>query len=154
MNMLQSSKSTSPAYTLFKKYYRSFLRKDLDKIDDIYDSDAIFKDPLNEVRGVSAIHCYRNNFCRSFSDFRVEFIDECIAMDRAYLKWNMYFKYKNKQRVYSVRGVTQLLFGEKIVYHEDIYNIGDMFYGKMPLVGNLAQTMMKKFANKPEQAHK
>lgn len=150
--MLQSPKSANPAYILFKQFYRGFLQKDLDNIDEIYDSDAIFKDPLNDVRGVSAIHCYRSNFCRFFAECRLEIIDECVAADRAYLKWNLYFKFKDKKRVHSVRGVTQLLFEDKIVYHEDVYNVGEMFYGQMPVVGNIAQALLRKMVTKPEEA--
>lgn len=109
---------------------------EINTLDRIYDSNIIFKDPVGQIRGIDALHAYTENLCSNITEGRFEYLDQIVSQGNAYIKWNMYFKHpKLGDQLISVRGMSHLQFHEKIYYHEDVYDLGEMFYEHLPLIG-------------------
>ncbi len=120
-----------------KSFYESFDPSDVQLIDKIYDRDVVFRDPLHEIEGLVSMHDYFSNMLKAIDYCKFSFGDELIGDNKAYLSWKMYFRHKqlNQGNEIVLRGVSHLEFGEKVVYHEDFYDMGAMVYEHTPVFG-------------------
>lgn len=120
----------------FKSLYGDLVGTDLSRLDQVYDGDIIFKDPVHEVQGLVALQDYMSAICRDLDYCQFEYLDELVGDKSAYIKWIMHFRHpKLGKSLISVRGATHLTFDSKITYHEDLYDMGAMLYEQLPLLG-------------------
>jgi esterase/lipase superfamily enzyme len=146
--MLAETLSPNPLIVeKLKTFYLSITNMPLDNIDTLYDKDVIFIDPVHEIRGITEVHRYMTELCKELSTGRFEYLDEVISDNKAYLKWNMHFSHpKLGSKKITVRGVTQLHFNERIYYHEDVYDMGEMLYQHVPVVGSIISWLKHRLA--------
>ncbi|REG82395.1 nuclear transport factor 2 family protein [Marinomonas pollencensis] len=120
----------------FKHFYKDLKHIPLPHIGDIYDDNVIFKDPVQEVRSVEQLHAYLSDSCMDVHSGCFEYLDQLVTENSAYIKWNMHFKHpKLGNKTLTVRGISQIQFNERIYYHEDVYDLGQMLYEHVPLLG-------------------
>lgn len=132
----------------FKSFYRDLGADTLDEIDSVYAPHIFFKDPIHEIRGINSLHSYFEELCRNLESCRFEYLDELSHHDSTYIKWDMHFKHsKIGTSMITVRGVTQLqTHNDKIVYHEDVYDLGAMLYEHLPLLGATTKWLKRRLA--------
>jgi len=147
--------NTSNDFTLverFKSFYRDLMAVRLDDMGLLYDTNVVFRDPVHEIRGVHDLHAYMSTMCNGITQGRFEYIDQLVAEGRAYVKWNMYYAHPRLGRqTIVVRGVSQVEFAEKIFYHEDIYDMGELLYEHVPVLGGATRWLKKRIANGARQ---
>lgn len=131
----------------FKAFYRDLAHLKLDDIGTVYDSDIIFRDPVHEIRGVNNLHAYLCAMYANTRHCRFVYLDQLVGEDSAYIKWDMTFVHpKLGSKSITVRGVSQIQFGDKIVFHEDIYDMGELLYEHLPLIGLATRWIKKRLA--------
>lgn len=131
----------------FKAFYLDVKHPQLDKIDDVYAQDVLFKDPIHDIRGVENLHAYLSEMCVNVHSGRFEYLDQMASDDTAYIKWNMHFKHpKLGNKTVTVRGMSQIQFNERIYFHEDIYDLGQMIYEHVPILGSVVKSLKKRLA--------
>lgn len=141
-------KADMPTIERFKDYFRVLHESDLSQLREVYDEKIVFKDPVHEIRGLVELEDYFTTMCADLSDCRFEYLDELIGDRTAYIKWKMHFKHpKLGNRLISVRGVSHLVIGDKIEYHEDFYDMGAMLYEQLPVLGNLTRWLRLRLAS-------
>ena len=128
-----------PVIERFKASYRDMASMDLATLDELYADNILFKDPVHELKGIAAVRNYFADMMADVQECRFEFLDQQLAENTAYIKWNMHFRHPRLAagQLLSVRGVSQLHFNERIHYHEDVYDMGAMLYEHIPLFGGL-----------------
>ncbi|MCB5162546.1 nuclear transport factor 2 family protein [Marinomonas algarum] len=132
----------------FKAFYQDVKRPQLDKINEVYAEDVLFKDPVHELRGAEKLHAYLSEMCINVHSGRFEFLDQITSENTAYIKWNMHFKHpKLGNKTITVRGMSQVQFHDRIYFHEDIYDLGQMLYEHVPLLGVAVKGLKKRLAN-------
>ena len=148
MSLAASSLTKSGTIERFKAFYRELKPEKFDQIEELYAPAIIFKDPVHQIRGVDYLHRYFVDLCADLDSCRFEFLDELSQHDSCYIKWDMHFSHPRLgQEVISVRGMTQLkLKEEKIIYHEDVYDLGAMLYEHLPLIGSATRWLKKRLA--------
>lgn len=148
MSVAWSHSNNSAVFDRFKAFYRDFGLIKLDDIDSLYAPHVFFKDPVHEIRGLNALHNYLGELCTNLSSCRFEYLDELVNADRAYIKWNMHFKHpKLGPAVISTRGISHLQFhDDKIVYHEDVYDMGALIYEHLPVLGATTRWLKNRLA--------
>lgn len=120
----------------FKSFYKDVKNPHLDSIADIYAGNIKFKDPVHQVVGLAELHAYLSEMCENVESGRFEFLDQMVGQDTAYIKWNMYFRHpKLGKDTIVVRGMSQIQFNERIYFHEDVYDMGQMIYEHVPVLG-------------------
>ena len=73
-------------------------------------------------------------------DFDFEYLDELSSGNSVYLKWNLHFTHPRAGgRPISLRGVSHLQGGDRIEFHEEIYDPGAMRYDQLPRLGRFAR---------------
>ncbi|MGV6806592.1 MAG: nuclear transport factor 2 family protein [bacterium] len=131
----------------FKAFYKDIKNPPLDDIESIYTADVVFRDPVHEIRGIDRLHTYMTDLCANLNYGRFEFLDQLVGDDRAYIKWNMHFSHPRLgSSNIEVRGVSQIIFSDRIHYHEDIYDLGEMLYEHVPLLGSSTRWLKRRLA--------
>lgn len=132
-----------------KGLYEKFDSVDLRELDKIYDASVVFRDPLHEIGGLQGMKDYFSNLSQAIDYCRFSFGDELIADSKAYLSWKMYFRHRqlNQSNEIVLRGVSHLEFGDKIVYHEDFYDMGAMVYEHVPVFGRAVAWLKRRIVS-------
>ncbi|MCO4784338.1 SnoaL-like domain protein [Marinomonas gallaica] len=131
----------------FKAFYKDVKHPKLDAIGDVYASNIKFRDPIHQVQGLAELHAYLSETCESVESGRFEFLDQLVGQDKAYIKWNMYFCHpKLGKETHVVRGMSQIQFDDRIYYHEDVYDMGQMIYEHVPVVGWAVKRLRQRLA--------
>ncbi len=131
----------------FKDFYRDVKHPKLGSIDQVYADDVLFKDPVHELRGAEALHTYLSEMSVNVQSGRFEYLDQIVSDDMAYIKWNMHFKHPRLGKdTITVRGMSQVQFHDRIYFHEDVYDLGQLIYEHVPLLGSVVKGLKKRLA--------
>lgn len=125
--------------TKLKQYYETFDQASFESLDDIYDGDIVFIDPLHKIDGIETLKEYFSGICSNLSFCKFTFTDEIVGEHSACLKWEMEYSHpslKNNTRL-NLKGVSLMHFtNEKVTSQEDFYDMGAMTYEHIPLLGS------------------
>lgn len=132
-----------------KHSYANMLKMDLAAIDRIYASDIIFRDPITMLRGLPSLQDYLAATISNVTECRFEYLDELYSDSTAYLKWNMHFRHPRLAagELLTVRGISQLQFNERIYFHEDSYDVGQILYEHVPVLGGVNRWLKTRMAS-------
>lgn len=132
----------------FKAFYKDVKHPRLDGIGEVYSSHVKFRDPVHQIQGIAELHAYLSDMCESVGSGRFEFLDQLVGTDTAYIKWNMYFQHpKLGKETHVVRGMSQIQFDDRIYYHEDVYDMGQMIYEHVPMMGWAVRKLRTRLAS-------
>lgn len=136
-----------------KRFFNDLSATTLDLVDQFYDQDIVFRDPVHELRGPEAIKQYYVHLYRNVKMIRFDFTDEIAQGDRCMLAWTMHLEHpaiKGGKRL-SVDGTTvlhQSAKSGKIVYHRDFFDMGEFIYENVWGLGTLIRyikSQMRKY---------
>jgi esterase/lipase superfamily enzyme len=137
----------NPIVEKFKEFYQNKNATDLSKIDELYSDEIVFRDPIHQIRGLAALHDYMDDMYVNLSECRFEYLDQLVSVNSAYIKWNMHYRHpKFGNRLITVRGVSQINFDTSITFHEDIYDMGELIYEHVPLLGRVVRCLKHRLA--------
>ena len=130
------------------RFYESICAADVGRIGELYEADAFFKDPFNEVRGVPAI-------ARIFEHMFVQVdgprftVRERVVQDRAaFLVWDFDFAFRRPlpPGPRRIRGCSHLRLGAdgRIAFHRDYWDAAEELYEQLPAIGVLMRWMRRR----------
>ena len=132
--------------TELKTWFENLDENSLKRISEFYGNDCFFKDPFNEIKGVSKIE---NIFTHMFTNLekpRFEFIDTIDGDDSSFLTWDFIFLIKNKE--YKIHGSSHIKWSnDKVIYHRDYWDVGEELFLKIPVLKSLYSFFAKRFAS-------
>ena len=138
----------------FKQFYSRLSLEDLPLLKEIYSDDAVLVDPVGTHRGLAQLteyftHLLSNN---DQCDFVIHTIGKVASTDTELysVTWTMSFATPALKggQIIHVEGMSQLkVFDNKIVHHQDYYDLGQMVYEHIPLLGSV----IKKIKNRLRQ---
>jgi ketosteroid isomerase-like protein len=113
-----------------------------------YASDACFKDPFNEVRGVEKIRRVFAHMFEQVADPAFRVTDRIVAPNGAFLAWDFTFRLRPGGELLTVRGSSHLRFdaGGKVAYHCDYWDAAGELYAKVPVLGALMRLLRRKLS--------
>lgn len=149
MSNVVMMKKNAPVYEQFRFLYQQQGSLNAAQLASIYSTDVVFKDPVHTINGLAALTGYFSKMAQNMNTCRFEFVDEIVTVDQAHITWNMRYSHKKiaggKEQM--LRGMTLVKFNhDKIVYHEDCYDIGAMVYEHLPLLGKATLLIKKRIA--------
>ena len=129
-------------------FFETLSPDSLERLDAIYASQALFKDPFNEVRGLPAVRQIFSHMYEALEQPRFV-VTDCIAQgEQCFLSWNFEFRFRNFDRgvLQTVRGGSHLKFNADglINYHRDYWDAAEELYEKLPLLGGLMRWLKKR----------
>jgi hypothetical protein len=128
-------------------FYHELTPESVSRFPDFYSTDAYFKDPFNEVRGVEAItHIFTHMF-RQVDDPRFVVSERIADANGVVLVWEFCFRVRlwGGGKTQIMRGVSHLRFAAdgKVNYHRDYWDAAEELYMKLPAIGSLMRCLRR-----------
>jgi hypothetical protein len=122
---------------LFKQFYKTFSSETPTQLPQLYHPAITFKDPVHELKGLTALSDYFASFCNKDTQYKFEFTNEVISHDQAFFQWQMHYAHPSlaSGKPLQLNGGTLIKFNAQIIYHEDFYDMGAMIYQHVPILG-------------------
>ena len=133
-----------------KAFFESISPADVARLDAIYAEDAYFRDPFNEVTGVSEIARIFGAMFEHLDDVRFTIVETVADPGGAMLTWDMRYRVRRwrPDETRTIHGATHLRFAPdgRIAYHRDYWDAANELYAKLPLIGPVMRWLRRKLA--------
>ena len=129
----------------FNAMYQTLDKDNMHLLREVYSEDIVFVDALHEIRGIDALEQYFAGMYQNLLYCRFDIHDLQSSDSSAYLSWKMDYahpKLGGKKNI-SVDGVTHLKFDDKVTFHRDYADMGQMLYENIPLLGSAIRYIKK-----------
>lgn len=124
----------------FASDFAALNKHNLDRLGALYSEDAVFRDPLHEVRGLKNMQRYFADLYENVSELRFDFygFDE-VRTGEGYLRWTMSYRHPRLAGggLIRVDGCSHLLWNNKVYQHRDYFDAGSLLYEHLPVLGRV-----------------
>ncbi|MFT6590595.1 MAG: hypothetical protein ACJA2P_001444 [Rhodoferax sp.] len=114
----------------------------------LYDPAARFKDPFNEVVGITAIAPIFMHMFVALEAPRFIVTQQVVQDSQCFLTWEFRFRFKNfaKDTEQTIRGGSHLQFSAQglVTLHRDYWDAAEELYEKLPLIGRLMRWLKQR----------
>ncbi|MDD2544778.1 MAG: nuclear transport factor 2 family protein [Burkholderiaceae bacterium] len=136
------------AVTRLVGFFEHLSPDDLPALGRFYASEAVFKDPFNEVQGVPAITQIFRHMFASLDQPRFVVTGRVVQGDQCFLTWDFLFAFKSFHPgvTQTVRGASHLVLDAqgRVILHRDYWDAAEELYEKLPLVGRLMRWLKRR----------
>jgi ketosteroid isomerase-like protein len=130
------------------QFFEQLTPQDLPRLPTLYASQARFKDPFNDVRGVAAIEAVFRHMFDALDTPHFVITHQVVQGAQCFLVWEFRFRFRRWQpQVWqTVQGSTHLVFNRQgqIELHRDYWDAAEELYAKLPLVGGLMRWLQRR----------
>lgn len=124
-------------------YFADFKSQPSGLLREVYAPDVDFRDPAHHVHGREALITYFEKLNSRVRKGRFVFSHILISGQYASVHWTLLMRGRFPGPLIKVRGVSLLGLGDKIWYHEDVFDLGEAVYENLPLIGWLIRRTKK-----------
>jgi len=120
---------------------------DVARLGEYYTPGAKFKDPFNQVQGVTQVQRIFGHMFEALAEPRFVVHDILVEGDQCFLSWDFVFRFRRFGKdLQTVRGSSHLqLAGDgRIELHRDYWDAAEELYEKLPLLGALMRWLRKR----------
>jgi ketosteroid isomerase-like protein len=132
----------------FLKTYQRLNAGNLELLDDIYSDNVRFVDPAHEIEGLDQLRKYFAGLYANVTSIDFAFLREMRLGDEGYVQWRMTFSHRRLKggRPVKVEGATYLQFDltGKVCFHRDFFDLGEMLYEHLPLLGSVVVALKRR----------
>ena len=120
-----------------------------DVLNDIYAPEATFVDPVGTIQGREKIKSYFEEMYENIISIHFDFHDFLFQESKATVTWTMNFQSSSLKggSMITVEGISMLEFEEdshRIIYHRDYFDLAEMVYENIPILGSLIRFIKNK----------
>jgi ketosteroid isomerase-like protein len=128
------------------RLFESLTRADAGRLGEFYATDASFKDPHNDVRGVPAIERIFTHMFDALESPRFVIREAVAEGGRCVLTWDFHLAIRG--RALTIHGASLLEFAAdgRIAHHRDYWDAAEELYEKLPLLGGLMRWIKRRLA--------
>ncbi len=117
-------------------------------LDAVYAPNARFKDPFNDVQGLTAIqHIFRHMYA-TLENPHFVVTGRIVQGAQCFLTWEFRFGFRRfKQgQAQCIRGGSHLVLQEdgRIILHRDYWDAAEELYEKLPVIGSLMRWLRRR----------
>jgi limonene-1,2-epoxide hydrolase len=131
----------------FSRFYTDLASMQVSELSKIYSQNVIFIDPIAEHTGLASVELYFSKLLKNAKFCEFEIHDKKPFEGSGYaVSWTMKFTSTriNKGRPVQVNGLTILeIEDDMIVFHRDYYDLGQMVYEHVPLLGRIIKKIKR-----------
>ena len=114
----------------------------------IYDAQARFKDPFNEVQGLPEIERIFRHMYVALEQPHFVITGQLVDGQQAFLTWEFRFRFKrfDTTTLQIVRGGSHVVFNEQglVTLHRDYWDAAEELYEKLPVLGGVMRWLKKR----------
>lgn len=122
----------------FSVFYEDLSYDNLALLKDIYSQDVTFIDPVTEHKGLGPVKQYFERLLDNTEQCKCVISRICSDQHVHMVQWQMTYRHPRLKKGGDVvvNGVSELhIVDDKIAYHRDYYDMGEMIYEHLPLLG-------------------
>lgn len=127
--------------------YEALNRASLDQLGEVYASDARFKDPFNEVRGLASIRIIFEHLLAQDEQPRFVVTDAAVQGSSAFLVWDFHCRTRQRSTPnIQIHGASVLRFDAhgRVANHRDYWDAAEEVYAKLPGLGVLMRWLQRR----------
>lgn len=129
-------------------YFETLSPESVQRIGEFYTDDAYFKDPFNEVRGISAIERIFGHMYGQLHEPRFIITGWVVQGEQACLTWDFRFRFRrfSPAQEQTICGASHLLLASdgRIRSHRDYWDAAEELYEKLPVLGGLMRWLKRR----------
>jgi hypothetical protein len=114
----------------------------------VYDEQATFKDPFNEVQGLPEIERIFRHMYVALDQPHFVVTGQVVDGAQAFLTWEFRFRFKrfDTTTLQAVRGASHVVFNEQglVTMHRDYWDAAEELYEKLPVLGSVMRWLKKR----------
>ena len=131
---------------LFKDTFHRLNATSLHLLTGLYSEQVVFQDPFRRLEGLPALRRYFAELYRHTTSSAFVFEQEFVGEGSAMLTWTMSVRHPRLRggRLIHVTGATRLGFHDKIIFHRDYFDAGELIYEHLPLLGPLVRAIKRR----------
>ncbi|MDI9233008.1 nuclear transport factor 2 family protein [Limnohabitans lacus] len=130
------------------EYFEKLTPDSVAQLPDLYDGQARFKDPFNEVQGLAEIERIFRHMYVALDGPHFVITGQLVDGAQAFLTWEFRFRFKrfDTQTLQVVRGGSHIVFNEQgmVTLHRDYWDAAEELYEKLPVVGGVMRWLKKR----------
>jgi len=135
----------------FRTLYNKLDKNSLEILSDLYDGDVIFIDPIHTVNGLGELTEYCRNLYANVETIEFDYHEVSYGPGLFHQDWTMTFCHPkmNKGEPIKVDGSTRCRVNDigLITEHQDYYDVGQMIYQNIPLIGSCIQLINRRLTS-------
>jgi ketosteroid isomerase-like protein len=127
--------------------FEQFTPADVARLGEFYAPDAHFKDPFNDVHGVTQVLRIFSHMFEALDKPRFVVHDILVQGDQCFLSWDFVFRFRRfSGELQTVHGSSHLVLAAdgRIAAHRDYWDAAEELYEKLPLVGALMRWLRRR----------
>lgn len=142
--------ATTPRLEQFLAFYNGLSSQNMQKLQQLYHADVSFIDPVHELHGRDALTDYFNHAYARLQQCKFCSLQQMEQGDHGFLSWQMQFSHSaiSKNKTIIVQGCSVLRWQDGlIIYHRDYYDLSEMVFQHLPVLGWLTDKVKHRMAN-------
>jgi hypothetical protein len=129
-------------------FFETLSPQSVTQLHTIYDAQARFKDPFNEVQGLPEIERIFQHMYVALDQPHFVVTGQVVDGQQAFLTWEFRFRFKRFDTItlQAVRGASHVVFNEQglVTLHRDYWDAAEELYEKLPVVGGVMRWLKKR----------
>ena len=129
----------------FKSVYANLDASNITLVESIYAGNVTFIDPFHVIKGRTRLITYFSKLYKNVENCQFTFNEVYEKSSSAMIIWKMALKHRSlSKHIIEVCGSTQICFAEKIHFHRDYFDAGQMVYENIPVIGSVVKHIKRK----------
>jgi hypothetical protein len=124
-----------------EKFFNGLNKDTMHLVDEFYDQNIEFHDPLINVKGRDQMNAYYKGLYDNVTSINFIFSEEVVQGDSHVVAWKMIMESKlNNGKPTELDALSLIKFGgpeNKAIYHRDYYDMGQFVYQYVPILKNV-----------------
>jgi hypothetical protein len=133
--------NTRQATQTLATFFETLTPDSVAQLHTLYDAQATFKDPFNEVQGLPEIERIFRHMYVALDQPHFVITGQLVDGAQAFLTWEFRFRFKrfDTAKLQTVRGGSHVVFNAqgRVTLHRDYWDAAEELYEKLPLVGSV-----------------
>ncbi|KFA95994.1 MULTISPECIES: nuclear transport factor 2 family protein [Vibrio] len=123
---------------MVSEVYQKLNKNNLHLLEQIYHKDVVFEDSAHRLEGWDQLSAYFDSLYTNVIKCDFDIRHHQQVEDSGFLTWTMQLQHPklNGGEAVNVNGVSHIRFsGDRVIYHRDYFDLGEMLYENIPLLG-------------------
>ena len=140
--------NTRQATEKLATFFEALSPQSVSQLHTLYDAQARFKDPFNEVQGLPEIERISRHMYVALDQPHFVVTGQVVDGTQAFLTWEFRFRFKrfDTTTLQAVRGASHVVFNEQglVTMHRDYWDAAEELYEKLPVLGGVMRWLKKR----------
>ena len=129
-------------------FFETLSPQSVSQLHTVYDAQATFKDPFNEVQGLPEIQRIFHHMYVALDQPHFVITAQVVDGVQAFLTWEFRFRFKRFDTVtlQTVRGASHVRFNDQglVTMHRDYWDAAEELYEKLPVLGGVMRWLKQR----------